>query len=493
MFLPNDSLLFCIKSLIGITITVGACYGMAELLTLFKVASLTSVGVISATLGLYLYGVTVKKASHDQPTKMSSSVSVPFKCSPLFGFFAIFLLGTSWHTMAVYGAGKIQPLPRECSKYIHEGIWVPIEPCTNDIRGKAERSQYINDISCSKTNLFTWGWKRENSNTLCRFVYRNPKSLSKALAHRNIVFVGDSMVRNLYHATLRSMGMPYRDYFDTTLPKHTDYSDKVGSTNFSFKWAPFTGDQADALNMIGSLNPPPDLVVSGGGTWDRLHTFDNDPTHTDLKKKVKNLVQQMNSFSSKGIPVVWTIPTIINDKGLQDDSKRQHMKDDQLDEFRKMQDIMGVHKAATFVLDGRSFSKDRVGESYDGVHYPPAVYDGGIQILANALDWILPPLRVQIPRPPPNEPGKMADPWLGAGILFISFIGLFLFDGFMGFSLLAGFFAKNCWTCMLYEEAFAPLHAKMKLPPIRTSAATSDNSTTEMVGFISKSSGFEKA
>ena len=489
MFLPNDSIFFCVKSLIGIAFTVGACYGIAELLTLFKVASLTSVGIISTILGLYLYGVTVKKSYDQQPKVMTNGGAS--HCSPLFGLIAILLLGTSWHTMATRGAGKIQPLPQTCANYAHEGNWVPIEPCTQDIRGKAERNQYINDVSCSKTTLFTWGWKREDSNTLCRFVYRNPKALNGALADRNVVFVGDSMVRNLYHATRRSMGIPYSDYFDSTVPKHSDFNDRVGSTNLTFKWAPFTGDLVNVLNAISSSDPAPDLIVLGGGAWDRLHVFDNDPSHAELIKAVRSLSQQMNNISLKGIPVVWTIPTIIHDEALKDNDKREHMKEAQLEEFRKMQDAFGVTKAATFVLDGRAFTKERIGESYDGVHYPPAVYDGGVQILANSFDWILPtlPPSRKAPRPPPNQPGKMANPYLGLFILFISFIGLFLFDGFMGFSLLAGFFAKNCWTCMLYEEAFVPLHVQMKLPPIHTSS----DSNTEMVGFIGKNNGMDNA
>merc|ERR1711862_1083940 len=160
---------------------------------------------------------------------------------------------------------------------------------------------------------------------------------------------------------------------------------------------------------------------------------------------------------------------------------------------RQMQDQIGVHKAATFVLDGRAFSKERTGESYDGVHYPPSVYDGGVQILANAFDWILP--KKTVPPSKPNQPGKLAQPYLGMFMLLISFIGLFLFDGFMGFSLLAGFFAKNCWTCMLYDEAFVPLHAKMKLPPISGSGnkVINESKDSEMVGFISKNSGLDNA
>merc|ERR1719203_2178002 len=134
------------------------------------------------------------------------------------------------------------------------------------------------------------------------------------------------------------MGMPYRDYFDYTLPKHTDYTDKIGSTNLFFRWAPFSVNQAKALRKI-STSPKteyPDIVILGGGSWDRLHVFDSDPVHTKLKKEVEDLSQQINLLTND-IPIVWTIPTMIHDKGLQDENKLQHIKENQLDEMRQMQ------------------------------------------------------------------------------------------------------------------------------------------------------------
>ena len=132
----------------------------------------------------------------------------------------------------------------------------------------------------------------------------------------------------------------------------------------------------------------------------------------------------------------------------------------------------GILSSASFVIDGPAFSKERVSESFDGVHYPNDVYDAGAQIFANALDWLLPVKKLSEPFTPP-EPGKMANPFLGLMMLCLSFIGLIFFDGFFGFSYLAGIFVKGVLPSDLYAEAFTVLHERMKLPPITFSSSSS--------------------
>ena len=103
--------------------------------------------------------------------------------------------------------------------------------------------------------------------------------------------------------------------------------------------------------------------------------------------------------------------------------------------------------------------------SYDGVHYPFSVYDAGAQILANALDWLLPDKDTSDPFVAPR-PGAMAHPPLGLMMLAFVLVALFLFDGFMGVSYLAAFCVPNAMPTNLYLEAFASLHQRMGLPAI---------------------------
>ena len=54
--------------------------------------------------------------------------------------------------------------------------------------------------------------------------------------------------------------------------------------------------------------------------------------------------------------------------------------------------------------------------------------------------------------------------FLGLMVLLFVFVGLFLFDGFMGMTYLASFFVPQLAPSALYEEAFTTLHQNKRLP-----------------------------
>jgi hypothetical protein len=82
-------------------------------------------------------------------------------------------------------------------------------------------------------------------------------------------------------------------------------------------------------------------------------------------------------------------PTTINSWALNTEQKRNNIREEQMEAFRDLYLKEGVAGAATFLFHGPAYTRDRADESYDGIHYPFSVYDGGAQILANALDWLL--------------------------------------------------------------------------------------------------------
>jgi hypothetical protein len=87
--------------------------------------------------------------------------------------------------------------------------------------------------------------------------------------------------------------------------------------------------------------------------------------------------------------VVWVTPTTINSWALNTEQKRNNIREEQMEGFRELYFEAGIAESSSFLFHGPAYTKDRVDESYDGVHYPFSVYDGGAQILANALDWLL--------------------------------------------------------------------------------------------------------
>jgi len=106
-----------------------------------------------------------------------------------------------------------------------------------------------------------------------------------------------------------------------------------------------------------------------------------------------------------------------------------------------------------------------VAESFDGIHYPPSVYDAGTQIWLNALDWLMDTpdiaeIGLYLPKP-----GSMANPYLGLMIICIALIGLFFFDGYFGFSYLTQVFLMNDTVSPgeLYDSAFMPIFKRLKV------------------------------
>jgi hypothetical protein len=164
-----------------------------------------------------------------------------------------------------------------------------------------------------------------------------------------------------------------------------------------------------------------------------------------------------------------------------------------ISEMRKMYVDLDVEESADFVLDGPSYSRGRVAESYDGVLYPPNVYDVGIQIIANSLDWLLPKADSEEYLITPPLTGSLSNPFLGVMMACFGMIGVFFFDGYLGFSYLSSLLIRKetdglttrpdaeprsiVFAIMpndLYDEAFVPYHQRLKLPFRQSRVATTN-------------------
>mmetsp|Transcript_16399 Transcript_16399/g.24577 ORF Transcript_16399/g.24577 Transcript_16399/m.24577 type:complete len:982 (-) Transcript_16399:121-3066(-) len=539
MLLPDDKRK-CIISLVCMGCIIAFYYLLALVLDNFGLTSLTTVAVVCTLCGMLLYQTimdftwesyqssnstmrrgeqgddndddssyminsVLKNDRREKLHDLNSDSSVARLSPPIIGTMVILIIGISWQGMAIAGAGKINPLHSGCGALANNGHWIHVDGCNESALGAAQRKYGISNFATcgSAGEAYTWGWETSPSSTHCRFVQRNEKSLLKSLRNQRIAFVGDSMTRNLYHAFSRQLGIKDAGQFDATGPKHQDIARTAQKTGIEFKWAPLASDQLEAIkDIIMKLKQQDvakfDLVVIGGGAWDRLHLYASDEDKESLQKTLSSLGQEMISLQKIGVPVVWMTPTTINTKALNSPEKRDHMTEEDMADMRSVYEKAEILSSSSFVIDGPAFSKERVNESYDGVHYPNDVYTAGAQILANALDWLLPEMtddKSSSTEPfTAPEPGKMANPFLGLMMLCLSFIGLFFFDGFLGFSYLAGIFVKGVLPSDLYLEAFTVLHERMRLPPITfsTSSSASVATTNTMNTFFSASTNRTK-
>jgi hypothetical protein len=486
MILPNNTK-GCIRALTLMCLIIATFFVVSASLRIFGFESLASIGFVVAVCGGVLYHMVIyiswkKKASIDPTDEVSHSDtffsttnfdSTFFYSFPIvIGTISILLIGIIWQVMSIIGACKVGPLPSQCQSIANNGLWVPIDGCNAVNRGLAYREYHISNFAtCSPLGLtYSWGWKVSKLSKRCRFTQRSVVDLQRKLRHKRVAFVGDSITRNLYHAFRRQMGISDAGKYDASGPKHTDIDSFVGTTELDFKWAPFAFDQVQKmkeLNDFVSRNDALkyDLVVIGGGPWDTLWKFENPDEKRNTLAYLSQLQSEIENMTQMHTPVVWNVPTTMNDPALNTPEKRDHMTEAHMQQMRIIQQEMGLLTSASFVIDGPSFTRGRVSESNDGVHYPHDVYDAGGQILSNALDWLLPEESEQEPFSAP-EPGKMANPVLGLFILLASFISLFFFDGFFGLLYFVSLFVKGLLPSNLHHEAFTVLHEKTKLPLI---------------------------
>mmetsp|Transcript_41224 Transcript_41224/g.87844 ORF Transcript_41224/g.87844 Transcript_41224/m.87844 type:complete len:1067 (-) Transcript_41224:249-3449(-) len=510
MLLPDDRGA-CINSLVGMAVTIAGFYCTAFLLDGVEMTSLLTVGLVSMVSGALLYQTvldsswstyrkSIKKMketsdddygdeysaasqseTHESSERLGEENDTIYGklCPPIIGAMVLFVLGFTWNGFAAAGASAIGPLPPRCDAFVNDGIWIPIDGCNEASRGMAYRDFGAASYgTCAPHgNSYVWAWKEQLARTRCRFGYRNEAKLKQSLNRREVVFIGDSMTRYVYHASARAMGIKDSGAYDATGPKHADISNILWETTLvKFKWAPLAVDQLNVLKEInrqaseGTEFRPPDLIFLGGGAWDRLHVYATDEDRQSHAAILKDLGGEMQKAQQEyGAAVVWFIPTTINSQALNTEEKRDHMREEDMEAMRAVYARNGILSSSSFVIDGPAFTSSRVAESYDGVHYPIQVYDAGAQILFNALDWLLPPGIVE-PATPPRV-GKMANPILGMMMLILVTIGLVGFDGFLGLSYLASLFVKGVMPYNLHEEAFSALHKKLGITgsPARSS------------------------
>lgn len=349
MVLPNNRDA-CFKNLLGMGSILSFYCLLAYILKGQGVLTLHAVGVIVVAGGYLLFQFLVmftRGADHAPIESPKGKGPIGLTAPYLVGAFVVLLFGMSWHTMALKGETRIQPLPTTCDAFANKGDWVVINGCDEGSRGEAYRKHHISaESSCSSQNTaYVWGWEDPDPSTHCRFKQRDEKSLKKWLYKRDIIFAGDSITRYFYHAFSRQLGVSDAGNYDATQEKHQDIARAVGNININFKWAGFTPELIETMKTIsqypkhppeGSENKRPDLVVLGGGAWDKLWVYNTDEEKLKLKTDLSELTTLIQQLRESGVPVVWLVPTTINSSALATEEKRKNINESAMEEIRAL-------------------------------------------------------------------------------------------------------------------------------------------------------------
>lgn len=451
--------------------------GMVTLGTIATVAVVLGVVinqiVMDLTWNVYRRGLGVRAGVGDTPIVRASP--------SIIGTLMIFLLGLALHVAALTGANsQSRPLPSSCADFANDGTWLHINPCSLYSRGVMAREYETANFhesmsSCEEEQVQQWAWK---ISTKCNFHRRGDQELLKKTARRHLVFIGDTMVRETFYAVCRSLGNNDCGAFDGAALMHTDERFTVQETRLEYKWAPLAVDQADKLkqyHLESKSGVRPDLVVVGGGAWDRLHVYATDEDQESHKMTVKKLTSELLQLKKQLMPVIWVTPTTVNTKALSSKEKRNQMSEEGIEEMRRIYSQFGVEMAASFVLDGQAFTQEVVHESFDGIHYPHYVYDAGAQILANAMDWLIAERNEVLSSQDSPPTGSMGNAPLGLLVLLFISMNVIFFDCYAGLSYLVSAFLKlvlgktrNSFPMPneLYDEAYQTFHRRFRLPAV---------------------------
>jgi hypothetical protein len=265
ILLPNNRQL-CVRSTVAMVVVIAGFYFTAFVLTRMQLASTMPIGILSVICGgllyqtimdstWYSYYFSVKRREEEEDDEVNTFAdkseimsiagdldreSIVAKLSPpMIGMMFLFILGTIWNQFVVTGASSVGPLPSKCADFANDGAWVRVDACNQSNRATAFRKYNAGSFgTCSaRGSAYMWNWKEQSAHTHCRFGHRGETKLRRMLDQRHLLFIGDSMTRNLYHASLRAMGEIEAGAYDATIPKHTDLNQAMwGTASVNFKW-----------------------------------------------------------------------------------------------------------------------------------------------------------------------------------------------------------------------------------------------------------------
>ena len=443
-------------------ILVGVFSGLYFLSWFMKQQSVWNVGTLLSMkiiLGILLYQTILDSISTSTQTSTTPIAKI---CPPLIGTLAVLVATIVSHSImsnhsSIY-QGKQMLLPSHCSEYLNQGQWSTLTTCNEHHRGTLTRNSPTSMIhDCQTMDKSTWGWTNtDDAGGSCHFSYKSPLQWQHVLSnHRNVIFMGDTIIRNLYQSTCRAIGdvTAQEQFYDSSIPLHSDITKTFGdSSTLKYIWAPLAMDCVAKLRELLSSstnneyqNNDVQLIVLSGGVWDRLHVWATDEdqeSHKMAVMKLKKMMQQLQV--SRNIKFVWVRPTTIHTAALSNAEKRSLMSEDNIQQMRVLYAQLGIDDVVDTVIDGPSFTSTKVQESYDGVHYPPYIYDVGTQLLGNALDWLLVDSTTNLPLDDELLAHSVkGNAFLGCMMFCFCLIGLLFYDGYFGFSYLASLFTRD--------------------------------------------------
>jgi hypothetical protein len=343
-----------------------------------------------------------------------------------------------------------------CLDAISKGKWVKVHCDTPD------KASAVSKMAFCETNR--WEWATTNC-PVGRMSLAKSRSIYQG---KQVVFVGDSVLRNTYRQFLTALDPDY-SYEPSLAAQHSDitYVPPFDSTaSMTFIWSPFIANVSSFYASAAVLDKY-DMIVASASFWDALYIRDVKAYQTSVGKLMSHNGKAQQEGTVDGASPshhrsinVWVLPTPIQTDMLLTAEKQRYMSEKIMTTYKAAFQSTGSGLFDT-VVDPSSTVQGMEDSTMDGLHYHTEVYDVIAQMIMNGFS-LHTPAYYTVPSAKPYKPkptGSMSNPGLGLFVVVLTAIMLFLMDNWMGFGYLsmALFGVGYSW-----EEAYPPLLKKIE-------------------------------
>merc|ERR1711871_926281 len=339
------------------------------------------------------------------------------------------------------------PPTETCLEYLVRGSW-ETQPCPSDMAGT--------NTMC---HVDLWKW----DSSACPIKIKSSKELQGILRNHKVAFIGDSMVRNVYHSMNAIIDDTYIE--DTsTEHKHANQNFPIVSSNstIDFFWAPYV---KDVSNILHKFSPGEyKIIVMGAAAFDALNKKDVNADLSGLNKLADG-----NTVTNLGAFTIWLQPTTIQDSRLAP-FKLEYMNETSMELYRNTFLSSKLKEQVSFTLNPKAVTVGQETSSSDGIHYSHQVSQVLAQMVVNAFT-LKNPKDGSAKGGVAIKTGAMGHPLYGFIVIVFSAIMIIFFDSFFGVGALSLYIFG---TTLDWESAYRPLINKIfqKLPTSAEIAAT---------------------
>ncbi|XP_042362281.1 N-acetylneuraminate 9-O-acetyltransferase [Plectropomus leopardus] len=246
------------------------------------------------------------------------------------------------------------------------------------------------------------------------------------LAGKQVVFVGDSRIRQLFYSFIKIIEPGRRD--DGNKHEDISFEDKSSNVNVNFLWYPEANNsmRERLISWTHEGSAKPDAIIVGAATWSiKLHSGSSE-TLQQYKLNLTAIAVHLEKLADHA-EVYWVLQDPVNEEVLSE--SRKMITNQQLEMYNEAAaDVLNSSKRngrsrVKLLAASRQAALETISKSEDGLHMPEGTRNVGAMVLMNSLcNKLLRPIDgscCQTLQPPSLLQKLAACFFLGSALVFI--------------------------------------------------------------------------